>query len=127
MFSTVVVYFLAAYFEFSEDVLEHGTQIEIILFSIVGLTYLPLGAWMLMNKLNSRAPYVISIIISAVLIGLYVAARITSIPIVGLEIDTGTIDIASKVLQVGIITVSVLLSPELKRNQRYEIHEIDNK
>lgn len=127
MFSTAAIYFLAAYSEFNEDVSEHGAQIEIILFLVVGLTHLPLGAWMLTNKPNSRAPYVISIIISVVLIGLYAAARTTSLPIVGLESSTGTIDIVSKVLQVGIIVVSVLLLPELKKNQRYEIHGIDNK
>lgn len=128
MLSTAVVYFLAAYFEFNEeDVLEHGAQIEIMLFSVVGITHVPLAIWILKNKMNSRAPYVISIIISLVLIGLYGAARIISLPIVGLESGFGEIDVISKILQVGIIVISVLLLPELKKNQRYEIHGSDEK
>lgn len=123
MLSTATVYFLAAYFEFNEDIAEHGTQIEIILFSAVGIAHIPLAIWMLMNKMNSRAPYVISIVISVVLIGLYGLARTISLPIVGLESDAGIIDIASKVLQVGIIVFSTSLVPKLKKNQRYEIHE----
>lgn len=122
MFSTGAVYFLAAYLESAEDVSEHGTQIEIMLFTVVGMTYIPFGIWMLKNKLNSRAPYVISIVISVSLIGLYGAARIISLPIVGLESGIGIIDMASKVLQIGIVVISTILLPELKKNQGYEIH-----
>ena len=123
MLSTAAVYFLAAYSEYIEDISEHGTQIEIMLFSTVGIAHVPLAIWMLRNKMNSRAPYVISIIISLVLIGLYGAARIIILPIVGLESDFGEIDVISKILQAGIIVVSVLLLPELKKNQRFEMHE----
>ncbi len=127
MLSTAAVYFLVAYSEYIEDISEHGTQIEIMLFSAVGIAHVPLAIWMLKNKMNSRAPYVISIIISLVLIGLYGAARIIILPTVGLESSVGIIDIISKVLQVGIIVTSLSLLPELKKNQRYEIHEIDKK
>ena len=123
MFSTAAVYFLAAYSDLDESISDHGAQIEVMLFSLVGVTHIPLGLWMLRNNMNSRAPYVISVVISLALIGLYVAARVISMPIVGLESNTGAIDIVSKVLQSGIIIVSISLLPELKKNQRFEIHE----
>lgn len=122
MFSTAAVYFIAAYSEYAEDVSEHGVQIEIMLFSAVGIAHVPLAIWMLNNKLNSRAPYVISIITSLALIGLYGAARIISLPIVGLENSLGKIDVISKILQVSIVTISLFLLPRLKRRQSYEIH-----
>lgn len=118
MFSTAVVYFLAAYLE-SDNVSDHGAQIEIMLFSVVGIAHIPLGVWMLKNRLSSMAPYVISIIISVALIGLYGAAKITILPIVGLESSVGTIDLTSKVLQIGIIVISAMVMPELKRNQNF--------
>lgn len=127
MFATGIIYFIAAYFELDEGISDHGPQIEVMLFSVIGLTHIPLGLWMIRNNMNSRAPYVISVVISLALIGLYVAARFISMPIVGLEGNTGIIDITSKVLQTGIIIVSILLLPELKKNQKFEIHGMDNK
>ena len=118
MLSTAGVYFLATYLESTEDITEHAAQVEIILFSMVGITYIPLGIWMLKNRLNSRAPYVISIVISLALIGLYIAAKTVIMPIVGLEINVGIIDIISKVLQVAIVVTSVILLPQMKKNQK---------
>ena len=123
MLITATIYFLAAYLEASEDVSEHAVQIEIILFAVIGITYVPLGVWMLKNRLNSRAPYVISVVISVALIGLYVAAKTISLPITGLERDVGIIDVTSKVLQVAIVIISIILLPQLKKNQSYEIHQ----
>ena len=122
MLATSIVYFLAAYSSFSEDTSEHAVQIELILFVTVAVTYVPLGIWMIYNKMNSRAPYVISVIFSAALIGLYFAAKTISMPIVGLESGVGEIDVLSKILQVAIVAISLLLLPELKRRQSYEIH-----
>jgi len=119
MFSTGTVYFLAAYLEATEDISEHGAQVEIILFTIVGITHMPFSVWMLKNRLNSRAPYVISTVISLSLIGLYVAAKMITMPIVGIESDVGVVDAGSKVLQVVIVIISIMLLPELKRNQIY--------
>lgn len=110
MFSTGAVYFLAAYLESVEDISEHGAQVEIILFTVVGITHMPFGVWMLKNRLNSRAPYVISTVISLSLIGLYVIAKMITMPIVGLESDVGVVDAGSKVLQVVIVIISVMLS-----------------
>ena len=120
--STSAVYFLAAYSSLNENLAEHSVQIEMILFTTVGITYVPLGIWMLKNKMNSRAPYVISAMFSSALIGLYFAAKTISVPIVGLENNIGEIDITSKILQGVIVVISLFLLPELKRRQNYEIH-----
>lgn len=122
MFATSIVYFLAAYSSFSEDISDHAVQIELILFATVAVTYVPLGIWMIYNKMNSRAPYVISVVFSAALIGLYFAAKTISMPIVGLESGIGEIDAISKILQIAIVIISLLLLPELKKRQSYEIH-----
>lgn len=122
MLATSAVYFLAAYSSLSEDITEHSVQIEMILFITVAVTYVPLGIWMLYNKMNSRAPYVISVVFSAALIGLYFAAKTISMPIVGLESGVGEIDAISKVLQGTTVVISLFLLPELKRRQSYEIH-----
>ncbi|TBR08548.1 MAG: hypothetical protein EPO62_06620 [Candidatus Nitrosotenuis sp.] len=122
VFLTALVYFLAAYSEYIDGISDHGAQIEIMLFSVVGIAHVPLAIWMLRNKMNSRAPYVISIIISLALIGLYGLARITILPIVGLESSFGEIDIISKILQASIVVISLFLLPELRRRQSYEIH-----
>ncbi|HJT10230.1 MAG TPA: hypothetical protein VJ771_05545 [Candidatus Nitrosotalea sp.] len=122
MLSTSAVYFLAAYLSLNENLAEHSVQIEMILFVTVGITYAPLGIWMLKNKMNSRSPYVISTVFSSALVGLYFAAKTISMPIVGLEGSVGEIDVTSKILQVAIVVISLFLLPELKRRQNYEIH-----
>jgi hypothetical protein len=49
---------------------------------------------------------------------LYILSRTISLPIVGLQEDVGTIDVLSKVLQIGIVAGSVYL---LKQNKRHEL------
>ncbi|MBI1828248.1 MAG: hypothetical protein HY222_08625 [Thaumarchaeota archaeon] len=58
-----------------------------------------------------------AIIGSVALIGLYAASRMIALPGVGKQDDFGTLDIASKVLQVSIIIISVILLPKLKKTQ----------
>ena len=90
----------------SDDV---SSQIQTMLFTTAAITYLPLGIWMVKNKLHSRAPYVIASLISVALIGLYVVSRTVSLPIVGIQDDIGIIDILSKITQGAIIVVSIVL------------------
>jgi len=78
---------------------------------------LPLGIWMTKNGFNSRAPYIMAIIASVSLIGLYAASRMVNLPVVGKQDDFGVLDIASKVLQVALIVISVILLPKLKKAQ----------
>jgi hypothetical protein len=61
---------------------------------------------MLKDKGRTNAPYIIAIAGSISIIGLYVASRTVSLPIVGLQDDVGTIDILSKVLQVDIVAAA---------------------
>ena len=78
---------------------------------------LNLGLWMAKSKGN-RIPYMVAIVGSLALIALYVLSRTISLPIVGLQEDVGTIDVLSKVLQIGIVAGSVYL---LKQNKRHEL------
>ena len=121
MIVTGIIYFLAAYFESAEFNTELAAQIETMFFTTAGILYLPLGIWMIKNGFNSRAPYIMAIIGSVSLIGLYVASRMVALPVVGKQDDLGPLDIASKILQVAIIVISVILLPKLKKAQIHQI------
>jgi hypothetical protein len=102
------IYFVTAYSQMKESD-NIGSQIQTMLFTTAAITYLPLGIWMVKNKIHSRAPYVIASLISIALIGLYIASRTITLPVVGVQDDVGIIDILSKVTQGAIIVVSLLL------------------
>jgi hypothetical protein len=102
------IYFVTAYSQMQESN-DASSQIQTMLFTTAAITYLPLGIWMIKNKLHSRAPYVIASLVSIALIGLYMASRTTNLPIVGMQHDVGLIDILSKVTQGSIVVVSLLL------------------
>jgi hypothetical protein len=102
------IYFVTAYSQLRESD-DAASQIQTMLFTTAAITYLPLGIWMVKNKLHSRAPYVIASLISIALICLYIASRMIALPVVGIQDDTGLIDILSKVTQGAIIVVSLLL------------------
>lgn len=72
---------------------------------------------MLRNRLHSRGPYVISILVSMFLVLLYVASRTINLPVVGIQEDVGIVDIITKIIQVGIIAISVRLVQDLKKEQ----------
>ena len=120
MIITGGIYFLAAYFESSEFNTELAAQIETMFFTTAGILYFPLGIWMTRNGFNSRAPYIMAIIGSVALVGLYVASRMVALPVVGKQDDFGLLDIASKILQVVIIVISVILLPKLKKAQIHQ-------
>lgn len=84
-------------------------QIETAFFTIVGLGYVAIGVWIIRDKGKTNTPYIIAIGGSIAIIGLYIASRTISLPVVGLQDDIGTIDILSKVLQVGIIGLSAFM------------------
>ena len=102
------IYFVTAYSQMQESS-DAASQIQTMLFTTAAISYLPIGVWMIKNKLHSRAPYVIASLISVALIGLYVISRTVSLPVVGIQEDVGTIDILCKISQGGIIVVSLLL------------------
>ena len=80
-----------------------ATQVQTAFFTVVGLGYAGVGAWILKDKGKTNTPYIIACGGSIAIIGLYIASRTVSLPVVGLQDDVGTIDIVSKVLQVIIV------------------------
>ena len=102
------IYFVTAYSQMAEST-DDSSKIQTMLFATAAISYLPLGVWMIKNRLHSRAPYVITSLISLALIGLYIASRTTSLPIVGIQTDVGMIDILAKITQGSIIVLSVVL------------------
>ena len=102
------IYFVTAYSQMQEST-DASSMIETMLFATAAISYLPLGMWMIKNRLHSKAPYVIASLISFALIGLYVVSRTMSLPIVGIQEDVGVIDIISKITQGSIIVLSVML------------------
>jgi cell division protein FtsW (lipid II flippase) len=113
-----IIYFVSSYMETldvnSSDV---SSQVQTMFFATVGIVYIPLGIWMLKNRLHSRAPYVISILVSIFLIFLYAASRSVNLPVVGIQTDVSVIDLATKTIQVGIIAFSAILLRDLKKHQ----------
>lgn len=102
------IYFVTAYSQMKESD-DASSKIQTMLFATAAISYLPLGMWMIKNRLHSRAPYVIASLISFALIGLYVVSRTTPLPVVGIQEDVGVIDIISKITQGSIIVMSVIL------------------
>ena len=117
MLSTGIIYFVAASETASEISTESSASVETTLFVVSGCAYIGVGLWIAKSKEN-RIPYVVPIVGSLALIGLYILSRTISLPIVGLQEDVGTLDILSKVLQIGIVVGSVYL---LKQNKRHEL------
>jgi len=122
-----IIYFTSSYTESADAQGNVGSQIQTMFFATAGIVYVPLGMWMLKNKLHSRAPYVISILISIFLIILYIASRNISLPIVGMQTDVGAIDLATKVIQVGIVATSVILLRDLKKEQVLPPSQVSHK
>ncbi|MDE1724723.1 MAG: hypothetical protein KGH76_02350 [Thaumarchaeota archaeon] len=106
--SNSCLYFFVAYSQMQESA-DGPSQIETMLFATAAVSYLPLGIWMIKNRLHSRAPYVIASLLSIALLGLYVVSRTVPLLVVGLQKDIGMIDISAKALQGGIIALSIVL------------------
>jgi hypothetical protein len=113
-----IIYFVSSYLESldasSSDI---SSQIQTMFFATVGIVSVPLGIWMLKNSLHCRAPYVISILVSGFMILLYVVSRNINLPVVGIQIDIGTIDLVTKTVQIGTIAFSIILLRDLKKRQ----------
>jgi hypothetical protein len=79
-------------------------------FIIAGLAHIPVAIWILKNKhRGNKLPYIIAMAGSAGLIILYVLSRTVNLPLIGFEEHVGSVDILSKILQVGIIIGSTIL------------------
>ncbi len=83
---------------------------QMIFYIITGLVHIPIAVWMLKYKHRiNKVPYIIAVIGSLALIVLYILSRTVSLPLIGFEEHIGSIDILSKVLQVGIIIGAVIM------------------
>lgn len=116
MFVNTGTYFYAAYGQMQEGS-EPSDQLQTLFFAVSGIIFVPLGIWMLKNKIHSRGPYVLSAIIAVSLILLYIASRTINLPAVGIQEDIGPLDIFSKVIQGGVIVLCLMLLPHIKREQ----------
>ena len=77
-----------------------------ILLSIgAGVGYTAIGIWMILDKRNSKIPYIIAIIGSLILLGIYFASRTVGITSLGTE-PIGLLDVIVAGLQVAIIAIS---------------------
>ena len=93
-----------------------------IFFIIVGIASIIVAVWMLKNKRNSKIPYIIAAVGSLGIIILYIITRTVNIPYLGLEAEVNTIDILSKVLQVGIIIGSAIVIRQQQKEQQLKLY-----
>jgi len=106
--ATGIVYFLVAYGEYTDwvELLNFGIhdettekQVEITLFITSGLIYLGLVLWLIKTRFMKKSPYIAAIVVSVALIITYAASRTVGVPIVGVELYVGKLDVISKILQ----------------------------
>ncbi len=73
-----------------------------------GIGYAAIGLWMILDKRNSKIPYIITIVGSLILLGFYFASRTVGISNLGTE-PLGLLDGIVAGLQVAIITISLYI------------------
>src|SRR4029078_12550151 len=115
LIATGIVYFFVAYGEYTDwmELLRFGIhdettekQVEITLFVTSGLIYVGLALWLIKTRFMKKSPYIAAIIVSLALIITYIASRTVGVPIVGVELYVGKLDMISKVLQSVVIALS---------------------
>ena len=93
IFMAAMVYFVVAWQAIGEmagaetNDEKLGSKMEVSLFTIVGCSYLGIGVWICMKKLHTSIPYVIVAIGSAVMIGIYMVAITSGVPVLGVETE----------------------------------------
>lgn len=97
---------------------------QMAFFIIAGLAHIPVAIWILKNKgrSNNKVPYIIAIAGSAGLIILYVLSRTLNLPVIGFEEHVGSVDILSKIFQVGIIIGSTILLLSQGKQEMTKLH-----
>ena len=121
---TGIVYFLVAYGEYTGwmELLSFGIhdettekQVEITLFIVSGLIYFGLILWLIRTRFVKKLPYMTAILVSVALISTYIASRTVGVPIVGVELYIGKLDMISKIMQIMVISLSVVAMYKIKR------------
>jgi hypothetical protein len=97
---------------------------QMAFFIIAGLAHIPVAIWILKNKRrsNNKVPYIIAIAGSTGLIILYVLSRTLNLPLIGFEEHVGSVDLLSKILQVGIIIGSTILLLSQGKQEMTKLH-----
>ena len=122
--ATGIVYFLVAYGEYTDwvELLNFGIhdettekQVEITLFITSGLIYLGLVLWLIKTRFMKKSPYIAAIVVSVALIITYAASRTVGVPIVGVELYVGKLDVISKIMQIVVIGLSIVAIYRIKR------------
>jgi len=122
--ATGIVYFLVAYGEYTDwvELLNFGIhdettekQVEITLFITSGLIYLGLVLWLIKTRFMKKSPYIAAIVVSVALIITYTASRTVGVPIVGVELYVGKLDVISKIMQIVVIGLSIVAIYRIKR------------
>jgi len=113
---TALIYFLAVYHDVNElknpdsNLQErYGDQLELTMFLIVGFGYIGMAIWILIGNVNTIIPYIITIVGSIFLIGIYLVAITKGVPIVGVEEEPDVLATVSKMLQASIISITAIL------------------
>jgi hypothetical protein len=121
---TGIIYFLVAYGENTDwmELLSFGIQdettekqVEITLFLTSGLIYFGLVFWLIKTNFIKKLPYIVAILVSVGLISTYIASRTVGVPIVGVELYVGKLDMISKIMQVLVIALSIVALYKIKR------------
>jgi hypothetical protein len=121
---TGIVYFLVAHGEYTDwmELLNFGIhdetmekQVEITLFIVSGLIYFGLVIWLIKSRFIKRLPYIVTILVSVALISTYIASRTVGVPIVGVELYVGKLDLISKIMQISVIVLSIVAMSRINR------------
>ena len=111
MMATSAVYFVETVEEFEE-----GDMVKGPFFLVVSIAYLPVAYWMLSK--NSSVPFAIAIAGSIGIMILYAVTRTDMAAVFGMEAGRiGHLGIVSKVLQVGVVTGSLLVLLQAKKDK----------
>jgi hypothetical protein len=82
--------------------------LEFPLSIIAGIGYAAIGLWMILDRRNSKVPYIIAIVGSLVLLGIYFTSRTVGISSLGTE-PIGLLDAIVAAFQVAIIAISLYI------------------
>jgi hypothetical protein len=73
-----------------------------------GVGYAAIGIWMILDKRNSKIPYIMAIVGSLILLGIYASSRTIGISSLGRE-HIGLLDAIVAALQIAIIALSLYI------------------
>lgn len=83
-------------------------MLELPLSVGAGLGYAAIGLWMILDKRNSKSPYIIAIVGSLILLGVYASSRTLGISNLGIE-SVGILDSVVAGLQVAIVATCLYI------------------